>query len=95
MDRSSFDFLRSVTDRPDDTRAISHDLAWVSEQLNRRWRWADYAAGDVTVHSPHIVHASLDTTSDGHAPVRRLSLPSQGEPADARWLVAWAGDDGN
>ncbi len=94
-DRSSFDFLRSVTDRPDDTRAISHDLAWVSEQLDRRWRWADYSAGDVTVHSPHIVHASLDTTSE----VMRLSADFRfllrGEAADARWLAAWAGDDGN
>ncbi len=94
MDGAAFDFLRAVTDRPGDTRAISHDLGWVSEQLGRRWLWADYQAGDVAVHSPHIVHASLDTTSD----VMRLSADlryiSQGEKVDARWLQAWAGDDG-
>ena len=27
----------AVTDRPGDTRAISHDLGWVAEQLGRRW----------------------------------------------------------
>jgi ectoine hydroxylase-related dioxygenase (phytanoyl-CoA dioxygenase family) len=95
MDRASFDFLGAVTDRPGDSRAISHDLAWVSEQLGRRWLWADYRAGDVAVHSPHIVHASLDTTSD----IMRLSADlrylRQGEKVDARWLQAWAGDDGN
>ena len=42
MDRAAFDFLRTVTDRPGDSRAISHDLGWVSEQLGRRWLWADY-----------------------------------------------------
>src|SRR5262249_51340058 len=44
---SSFDRLRIVTDRPGDSRAISHDLAWVAAQLGRRWLWADYQAGDV------------------------------------------------
>jgi ectoine hydroxylase-related dioxygenase (phytanoyl-CoA dioxygenase family) len=90
-----FDRLRTVTDRPEDRRAISHDLAWVSEELGLRWLWADYEAGDIALHSPHIVHASLDTTSD----VMRLSADVRflrdGQTADARWLVPWAGDDGN
>ncbi len=95
QDRASFNFLRAVTDRPGDTRAISHDLGWVSEQLGRRWRWADYRAGDVAVHSPHIVHASLDTTSDAMRLSADFRFLRAGEAADARWLQAWAGDDGN
>jgi ectoine hydroxylase-related dioxygenase (phytanoyl-CoA dioxygenase family) len=92
---SSFDGLRRVTDRPGDERAISHDLGWVAGQLGRRWRWADYQAGDVTVHSPHIVHASRDTTTDAMRLSADLRYLREGEPADGRWLHAWAGDDGN
>jgi ectoine hydroxylase-related dioxygenase (phytanoyl-CoA dioxygenase family) len=95
LDDGSFDLLRTVTDRPADRRAISHDLAWVSDRLGRRWRWADYAAGDVTVHSPHIVHASLDTTTDTMRLSADIRFLRSGQPADARWLTAWAGDDGN
>jgi ectoine hydroxylase-related dioxygenase (phytanoyl-CoA dioxygenase family) len=95
MAPSSFDGLRTVTDRPSDGRAISHDLGWVADQLGRRWRWADYQAGDVTVHSPHIVHASLDTTTDAMRLSADLRFLREGEVADNRWLQAWAGDDGN
>jgi ectoine hydroxylase-related dioxygenase (phytanoyl-CoA dioxygenase family) len=94
-ERSTFDRLRTVTDRPGDTRAISHNLAWVASQLGCRWLWADYHAGDVTVHSPHIVHASLDTTTDVMRLSADLRFLRQGEQADGRWLLAWAGDDGN
>jgi ectoine hydroxylase-related dioxygenase (phytanoyl-CoA dioxygenase family) len=92
---ASFDRLRTVSDRPGDTRAISHDLAWVAGELGRRWLWADYQAGDVTVHSPHIVHASLDTTTDVMRLSADLRFLRQGEQADDRWLQAWAGDDGH
>jgi ectoine hydroxylase-related dioxygenase (phytanoyl-CoA dioxygenase family) len=67
----------------------------VAERLGRRWRWADYQSGDVTVHSPHLVHASLDTTTDAMRLSADLRFLRRGQPADARWLVAWAGDDGN
>ncbi len=93
--RSSFDRLHTVTDRPDDGRAISHDLAWVAEELGRRWLWADYQAGDVTIHSPYIVHASLDTTTAATRLSADVRFLRQGERPDARWLRAWAGDDGN
>jgi hypothetical protein len=93
--RPAFDRLRIVTDRPGDTRAISHDLGWVATELSRRWLWADYQAGDVTVHSPHIVHASLDTTTDSMRLSADLRFLRRGEQPDGRWLRAWAGDDGN
>jgi ectoine hydroxylase-related dioxygenase (phytanoyl-CoA dioxygenase family) len=92
---SSFAMLRRVTDRPSDGRAISHDLGWVSDGLQRRWLWADYSAGDVTIHSPYIVHASLDTTTDAMRLSADLRFLRNGERPDARWLQAWAGDDGN
>jgi ectoine hydroxylase-related dioxygenase (phytanoyl-CoA dioxygenase family) len=95
LPRSRFDRLHRVTDRPGDRRAISHDLAWVAGELGRRWLWADYRAGDVTIHSPYLVHASLDTTTDAMRLSADLRFLRKGERPDARWLRAWAGDDGN
>jgi ectoine hydroxylase-related dioxygenase (phytanoyl-CoA dioxygenase family) len=90
-----FERLHGVTDRPGDNRAISHDLAWVAGELGRRWLWADFRAGDVTIHSPYIVHASLDTTTDTMRLSADLRFLRSGEQPDGRWLRAWAGDDGN
>ncbi|MFI1254142.1 phytanoyl-CoA dioxygenase family protein [Streptomyces netropsis] len=86
--------LRATGDRPGDRRPISHDLTTTARALGRRWMWADYAAGDVMVHLPHIIHASLDTTTDA----MRLSVDARfvrcGDTPDPRWLRAWSGDDG-
>jgi Phytanoyl-CoA dioxygenase (PhyH) len=88
------DELRPVTDRPHDHRPISHDLGLTARTLGGRWLWTDYAAGDVVVHSPHLVHASLDNVSD----VMRLSADLRFHPvdqsADARWNQHWSADDG-
>lgn len=86
--------LRRHTDRPHDRRPISHDLAWVSEQLGRRWLWRHYRAGDLTLHSPWIVHASLDTTTDAMRLSADLRFVAEGAEVDNRWLAPWSGDDG-
>lgn len=83
------------TDRPDDPRPISHDLSWTQEQLGGRWLYPDYAAGDIAIHSPHLVHATLDTTTDAmrmSADIRFLPITVEPDP---RWLRPWSGDDGN
>ncbi|KLL10107.1 phytanoyl-CoA dioxygenase family protein [Protofrankia coriariae] len=88
------DPLRDVTDRPHDSRPISHDLRWTAERTARRWLWADYATGDLTIHTPHIVHASLDTGT------RRMRLSADirfqlaGARTDSRWTRPWSADDG-
>jgi hypothetical protein len=86
--------LRSYTDRPDDARPISNDLERTARTLGGRWLWADYRAGDVALHSPHTVHASLDDRSD----VMRLSADIRFRRRDAvpddRWSGAWSADDG-
>ena len=87
--------LRARSDRPEDPRALSHDLAWVSDQLARPWSWADYGAGDVTAHSPHIVHASLDTRTAAMRASVDVRYLAEGGAVDPRWLEPWAGDDGN
>lgn len=87
--------LQQKTDRPDDRRPLSHDLGWVSEQSGARWLWTDFQAGDVAVHSPHIVHASLDVRSEQMRLSADVRFVRDDAVADPRWLVPWAGDDGN
>jgi hypothetical protein len=94
--RREKDVLKDVrTDRPDDSRPLSHDLGWVADRLGGRWLYAGYRAGDVVIHSPHLVHATFGTATD----VMRLSadirfVPLTVEP-DPRWLRPWSGDDGH
>lgn len=95
MDPSELEALRAVSDRPGDSRPLSHDLAWVAETTGRRWLWADYKAGDVAVHSPHMVHASLDTGTDAMRLSADIRFIREGDTVDPRWLKPWAGDDGN
>lgn len=92
--RRELDELRPYTDRPHDHRPVSNDLGLTARRLGGRWRWADYRAGDVVVHSPHTVHASLDVQSD----VMRLSADLRFRRTDAkldeRWTGTWSADDG-
>ncbi|QEV21328.1 phytanoyl-CoA dioxygenase family protein [Streptomyces alboniger] len=94
LPREEYAPLRDVTDRPGDRRQICHDLELTARTLGRRWLWADFAAGDVMVHVPHIIHASLDTTTDA----MRLSIDARfvrrGDTPDPRWLRPWSADDG-
>ncbi|MGI8492615.1 MAG: phytanoyl-CoA dioxygenase family protein [Acidimicrobiales bacterium] len=95
VDPSRLASLRQVTDRPGDSRPLSHDLQWVSDELGLRWLWSNYCAGDVTIHAPRIIHASLDTTTRRVRLSADLRYMRAGQRADPRWLVPWAGDDGN
>lgn len=92
--RAVLDGLRDNTDRLDDRRPISNDLALTARALGGRWRWTDFAAGDVVLHSPHLVHASLDNRSA----LMRLSADVRFAPAgaetDPRWMSDWSADDG-
>jgi hypothetical protein len=95
MDSAQLEALRSVTDRPGDARPLSHDLAWVAESTGRHWLWADFKAGDLAAHSPHMVHASLDTATDAMRLSADIRFIVEGDTVDPRWLKPWAGDDGN
>jgi ectoine hydroxylase-related dioxygenase (phytanoyl-CoA dioxygenase family) len=92
--RAELEQLRDHTDRPHDRRPISNDLGMTARVLGGRWLWANFQAGDVVLHSPHIVHASLDNMSD----VMRLSADVRFRRRDAqpdeRWNSDWSADDG-
>ncbi|WP_370370484.1 phytanoyl-CoA dioxygenase family protein [Catenulispora sp. GP43] len=88
------DLERSVTDRPYDPRPISHDLAWTARTVGGRWLWTDFRVGDVALHCPDLIHASLDNTTDIARLSTDLRFQRAEEPVDPRWAVPWAADDG-
>jgi hypothetical protein len=77
-----------------DTRPITHDLKWLSDFSGRRWLWTDYMAGDVVVHSPAIVHASIDGELDLMRVSTDVRFLRAGSPSDPRWDGDWSADDG-
>ncbi|MCC6914342.1 MAG: phytanoyl-CoA dioxygenase family protein [Rhodospirillaceae bacterium] len=99
MDRSHEDEVlenaraNAPNDRTD-TRPITHDLKWLSDFSGRRWLYADYSAGDIVVHSPVIVHASLDGELDLMRVSTDIRFQRAGSPSDPRWLDDWSADDG-
>jgi hypothetical protein len=92
--RAALDALRQHTDRPGDRRPVSNDLALTARTLGGRWLWADFAAGDVVVHSPHTVHASLDNRSDFMRLSADIRFRRTDNAPDERWNAAWSADDG-
>ena len=80
-------------DRTSDVRPITHDLKWLADVTASRWLAADFAAGDVVVHSPSIIHATLDAATHTRvsADIRFRRVDG---PQDPRWENDWSADDG-
>ncbi len=75
---------------------ITADLPMLAEQYDSRWLLADYEAGDVVVHSAHIVHAATDNV-DAENRIRLstdIRYQRVSEPIDWRWQEHWFGGDG-
>ncbi|MCX5214532.1 phytanoyl-CoA dioxygenase family protein [Kitasatospora sp. NBC_00240] len=76
--------------------SITADLPALAEEYDSRWLVTDFSAGDLMVHSAHIVHASLDNED----PAGRFRLSTDiryqaaGEPIDRRWQNHWHDEDG-
>jgi hypothetical protein len=76
--------------------SITADLPGLADKHNTRWLVTDYEAGDVMVHSAHMVHASTDNVD----PANKLRLSTDiryqraTEPIDWRWQEHWNFDDG-
>lgn len=75
---------------------ITYDLPALANQLETRWLIADYQAGDMVVHSPYLVHASLNNTDpDGRMRLSTdIRYQRKLDPIDARWQNHWRDDDG-
>jgi hypothetical protein len=85
---------RTVTDRPHDRRPFSHDLAWTARTLGGRWLWTDFRAGDVALHCPDLVHASLDTVTETMRLSTDIRFQRAGLPIRQEWTRPWSADDG-
>lgn len=79
-------------DRAHDDRPITHDLKWLAEFTHKRWRVADFQAGDVAIHSPRVVHATLDPMEVRLSVDIRFARADR--PLDGRWVGDWSADDG-
>ncbi|HJQ00668.1 MAG TPA: phytanoyl-CoA dioxygenase family protein [Jatrophihabitans sp.] len=94
VDRVALDGLREHTDRLIDRRPVSNDLALTASALGGRWLWTEFQAGDVALHSPHLVHASLDNQSEAMRLSADVRFVPAGAPTDERWHADWSADDG-
>lgn len=76
--------------------SMTADLPALAEEYDSRWLVTDFAAGDLMVHSPYVIHASLDNQDPGGA--FRLSTDiryqAAADPLDARWQNHWHDQDG-
>jgi hypothetical protein len=83
-----------TNDRVHDQRPLTHELRQLAEVTGRRWLWADFEASDLVVHSPFIVHASVNSEID----LMRLSTDIRYAPLDVpidpRWAYDWSASDG-
>jgi ectoine hydroxylase-related dioxygenase (phytanoyl-CoA dioxygenase family) len=80
-------------DRVNDVRPITHDLKWMADTTSSRWLTADFTAGDVVVHSPRIIHATLDAVA-GERISTDIRFRRIDSPRDPRWDNDWSSDDG-
>lgn len=77
-------------------RGMTPDLPGLAQQYDSRWLVTDYEAGDVVVHSAHLIHAALDNVD----PRGRMRLSTDiryqriNDPIDWRWDHHWHIDDG-
>ena len=89
--------LRRFTpdDRPSDKRPISHDLADIVRTTGRRWLWTDIKSGDLLVHHPDLIHASLSSQTDQMRLSTDLRFVTTEDAGDKRWSDHWRADDGH
>ena len=76
--------------------SITADLPGLADQYDSRWLVADYEAGDVMVHSAHIIHAGTDNVDENSRIRLSTDIRYQrlSEPIDWRWQNHWRDDDG-
>jgi hypothetical protein len=88
--------LRSLltNDRSNDQRPLTHELRQLSDLTGRRWLWADFDAGDLVLHSPFIIHASVNSETDLMRVSVDIRYRPREAPADARWADDWSATDG-
>jgi hypothetical protein len=77
-----------------DARPITGDLMALADRTAKRWLWTDLEAGDLLIHSPRIIHATLNTQTDMMRVSTDIRFIRRNAPMDPRWTGDWSGDDG-
>ena len=88
------DEAAGVLKRP--AASMTADLPGLADEHDSRWLATDYRAGDVVIHSAHMVHASTDNV-DRRGIVRLstdIRYQRSHDPIDWRWQNDWHADDG-
>lgn len=103
------DFTRRAADLTDDERIsafnvnmekygqLSQNAAEFSEKHNlRQWLVANYEAGDVVFHDPHMIHtSSMNEDREGRIRLSTdLRFYREGSDLDQRWMKFWKPGDG-
>jgi hypothetical protein len=74
--------------------SITADLPALAAEYDARWLVADYAAGDVVIHTAHTIHAALDNVSAGVRLSTDIRYQRADAAVDARWQSDWHDRDG-
>ncbi|PQJ11628.1 phytanoyl-CoA dioxygenase [Flavipsychrobacter stenotrophus] len=77
-----------------DERPITADLKAIADTTGKPWLYADFKAGDIVLHTPFIVHATLDCNDERMRLSTDIRFASCNETHDPRWGGNWRGDDG-
>jgi ectoine hydroxylase-related dioxygenase (phytanoyl-CoA dioxygenase family) len=74
---------------------VSKDLPGMARKFDTRWLIADYAAGDIVLHSPFMIHAAtLNESRDNHIRLSTdIRYQNVTDEIDARWNNHWTLDD--
>ena len=77
-----------------DKKWITSDLTNLATKTCKKWMYNNYKAGDIVIHSPFLIHASLDCSSEYMRLSTDIRYVAYGEKVDERWSNNWSADDG-
>ena len=77
-----------------DERPITADLKAIADETGQPWLYTDYKAGDIVLHTPFIIHATLDCNHERMRLSTDIRFASCNEHHDPRWSGNWRADDG-
>jgi hypothetical protein len=92
-DLSDEDRISAYNKHMSQTGWLTKDLPSLAERLNARWLMADYAAGDMVIHSAYMIHASTSNQTDGVRLSTDIRYQRIRDEIDARWQNHWSLDD--
>jgi ectoine hydroxylase-related dioxygenase (phytanoyl-CoA dioxygenase family) len=89
-----YKFLKDLFPQFTNEKWITNDLEALADKTSKKWMYANYQAGDIIVHTPFIVHASLDCSTDYMRISTDIRYMIDSGKIDPRWLQSWHAEDG-